>query len=156
MFDAAKVEKYNSTLSDRLKKNSGPWNNEPMRKEFKHLGFDCLIQRGPVGAWCGYVAVSKGHPWFEKHYDAVDAEVHGGLTFSEHCGGLICHPSDNDTVWWLGFDCSHSGDIAPLVGLDLPRFERYFERDIYRDEAYVTEEVKNLAKQAEAALASHS
>lgn len=81
------------------------------REEFRSPdGFACLIRRTNIGIWCGYVAVPPGHPWHGKHYDAVDADVHGGLTYAEPCSGEICHvpqPGESDDVWWLGFDCGH-------------------------------------------------
>lgn len=137
------------------------WLNEPNRLEFKHLGYDCLINRNPYGALCGYVAVPPGHPWHSKTYnDLGEADiwpnVHGGLTYSEKCQGPICHkpkPGEEDDVWWLGFDCAHFDDLIPeyfkepylSMDLDLLRGR------IYRDIEYVKKEVKKLAKQIKAA-----
>lgn len=134
------------------------WETEPNRKEFKHLGFDCLINRNSFGAWCGYVAVPKGHPWFEKSYGDLEdlglaPEVHGGLTYSNHCQGEICHQSETeDEVWWLGFDCAHAGDLMPaMVEMrqrpDWPKFPHYEEFETYRNQEYVTEETMKLAQQ---------
>ena len=38
--------------------------------------------------------------------------VHGGLTYSGRCKGVICHPSPEPT-FWFGFDCLHAWDLAP-------------------------------------------
>ena len=57
-------------------------------------------------------------------------------------GGHICHvveDGEDDNVWWLGFDCSHSGDMAP-------GWEHY--SGTYRDMAYVTAAVEHLAAKA--------
>lgn len=48
---------------DKSKWGKGPWQKEPDRMEWEHKGLPCLIVRGPVGAWCGYVAVPPSHPW---------------------------------------------------------------------------------------------
>lgn len=45
-------------------------------------------------------------------------DVHGGLTFSDHChkGGRICHtPRDgrSGNVWWFGYDTAHGHDLVP-------------------------------------------
>jgi len=65
----------------------GEWDNEPDKVQWKDeaTGLPCLIVRGPLGAWCGYVGVSEGHKFFGKDYDDVDADVHGGLTFAKGC-----------------------------------------------------------------------
>lgn len=56
----------------------------------------------------------------------------------------ICHipaPGEPDNVWWFGFDCAHSGDLAPaydsLNGYD----------SSYCDLEYVRREVTSLAAQ---------
>src|SRR5690606_29850193 len=107
---------------DRSEWPPGPWDNEPEDTvECRVAGFPCLLVRGPSGAWCGYVGVPPGHSLHGKSYgdDAVDAlNVHGGITYGGACqvGGHICHvpaPGEPDDVWWLGFDCNHSGDVSP-------------------------------------------
>lgn len=126
---------------------AGPWDGEPDRKEWRYKGLPCLIVRNRFGALCGYVGVSPGHPWHEKPYQDIDADVHGRLTYSDSCaeGGPICHvplPGEPDTVWWLGFDCAHYQDVSPgfrHVSLG---------GEVYRDIAYVTGEVQGLADQA--------
>ena len=59
-----------------------------------------MIRRG----WGnGYVGVPKGHPWFGVHYDEIDANVHGMLTFSEM-------DVFGAGYWWVGFDTCRPGD----------------------------------------------
>jgi hypothetical protein len=130
---------------------AGPWHNEPDRVDFEHAGFACLALRNHYGAWCGYVAVPPGHPMHGRPYDDVDAEVHGGLTYSHACDGAICHvprPGESDNVWWLGFDCSHAWDLVPaLDGLCHGRFPTLFDHATYRDLEYVQNEIRSLAEQ---------
>ncbi len=128
---------------DRTQWPDGPWMKEPDRVEFRALGFPCLMVRNPMGNWCGYVGVAPGHPWFEKGYDDVPANAHGGLTFSNHCHGNVCHvpqAGEPDHVWWLGFDCAHYMDLVP--GL------KFFSEGTYKDEQYVRAECEALALQA--------
>jgi hypothetical protein len=141
-----------------------PWENEPDRVEFNHVGFPCLALRGPVGAWCGYVAVPPGHPMHTKPYNAVDVAVHGGLTYAGVCQGPICHkpePGEPDDVWWLGFDCAHFGDLTPsMVKLrqKMPeifgQFDHLHTNEVYRDLEYVKNEIRQLAEQLAQASAS--
>lgn len=48
----------------------GPWNDEPDKKQWldKETGLPCLIVRNQMGALCGYVGVSKEHPFYGKSY----------------------------------------------------------------------------------------
>lgn len=139
-----------------------PWDDEPDRVEWKHEGFPCLIVRNESGALCGYVAVPPGHPWHGRDAfgdNAIDASVHGGLTYSGACDGKICHvpdPGDPDDVWWLGFDCAHYRDIVPAVvaigskiydGIEEPSWMR----PTYKTVSFVKNEVEGLAVQAKAA-----
>lgn len=103
----------------------GPWQDEPDKIQWldEATGLPCLANRNDrIGHWCGYVGVPPGHPLYEVsyHIHETDFEVHGCLTFSGHCDGHICHevePGEEDSIWWLGFDCGHAGDRSP-GGLD--------------------------------------
>lgn len=123
----------------------GVWDNEPDRKQWedKETGLPCLIVRNEMGNLCGYVGVPQGHPYFEKNYDDImrPIDVHGGLTYSNHCHGRICHiVSGEDKVWWLGFDCGHCDDLSPGLNFHLGGSS-------YRDMDYVTNECTELARQ---------
>ncbi len=136
----------------------GTWHRETDRAEFEANGFACLLQRGPLGAWCGYVAVPPEHPWHGKAYGEIEPspDVHGGLTYAHECAGTICHipkPGESDNVWWLGFDCAHLGDLIPGMLAITP--ERYrSEGEGYKTAAYVRHETAKLAEQANAATSS--
>lgn len=148
----------------------GPWDNECDKEQWpdEDTGYACLIKRNHFGALCGYVGVSRRHPWYGVDYDDISASVHGGLTYSSYCqedgpeGETICHvpsPGEPDRLWWVGFDCAHSSDITPGI----PPLDRYlpdmgrggliYQRS-YRTIAYVKEECASLARQA--AEASHT
>lgn len=133
----------------------GPWQTEPDRLEWKHQGFPCLMLRTEMGNWCGYVAVEKGHPYYEKNSGDLEVDVHGGLNYAAHCSGHICHvpaPGESDEVWWLGFDCAHCGDIVPSMVAHLRHLGAMWEPsrlfpESYKDVAYVRKEVNELADQ---------
>lgn len=143
----------------------GPWDAEPEdRVEFRHAGFPCLLVRGPAGAWCGYVGLPPGHPAHGADWDepaTADLSVHGGITYARPCqeGGPICHvpaPGEPDDLWWLGFDCNHTGDVAPRREADDIRL---FGRSMlgtptgwgtlheYRTRDYARRETETLAEQ---------
>lgn len=123
----------------------------------EHLGFEWVVVRNFSGYRCGYVRVPVGHPWHGKHYDDVDARVHGGLTFAEP--DLSCNKGGADDAHWLGFGCAHGGDAPD------PQFEvnenvnlaRMFLGDVgsrygvVRTQEYVEAECRSLCEQASAA-----
>lgn len=146
----------------------GEWDNEPDKIQWVDFisGLDCLIVRNRgVGALCGYVGVPDGHPWFGKSYSCCtlpvpcqelycdhsidhDIDVHGGLTFSGFCDEGndhgICHvpePGRPARVSWFGFDCSHCFDLSPEYT------ENPMPEEVYRNVAYVRQQVQKLALQ---------
>jgi|JI9StandDraft_1071089.scaffolds.fasta_scaffold07875_7 hypothetical protein len=144
----------------------GEWNDEPDRIQWvdEITGMDCLIKRSPVGALCGYVAVTPDHPAYGKDYDDVEVIVHGGLTYAAPCDedphSGICHVSEEgDHAWWLGFDCAHSGDLAPSTKSILEELDHTFPTlgqsavglggrvDEYRNIEYVRSQCVMLAVQ---------
>jgi hypothetical protein len=141
-------------LVDRSKWNPGPWDGEPDRWEGEHEGFPILAVRNNLGAWCGYAAMPPGHPWHSKNvFRDLDVDVHGGLTYGNQCQGTICHvpkSGEPDDVFWLGFDCNHSGDISPEMEATMGHgYHEHYAR--YRDLGYVQDECRRLAEQAKAA-----
>lgn len=70
----------------------------------------------------------------------VALDVHGGVTYSRD--GL--HGYKGNDLWWIGFDCNHSGDFAPR---DTERGFTWRIGGTYRDMAYVTEQTEGLARQ---------
>lgn len=142
------------------------WDDEPDKRQWtdQATGMPCMIVRAPSGHLCGYVGVTEGHPYFEKSpFDyQMRVSVHGGLNFSAFCDPHpeakergICHipgPGETDRVWWLGFDCGHGwdGDVSPGIAATLRKLGRagsIWMDGTYRNVAYVTEQVKGLAKQ---------
>lgn len=136
---------------------------EPDKAQWKDAttGLDCLANRHPTsGHWCGYVGVAPGHKFYGKGYDDVRLDgtddtyidVHGGLTFAGECEPSdapcrgVCHvpaPGEPDTLWWLGFDCAHSGDVSP--GYDHGMQREW--HSTYKSLAYVKSECAKLAAQ---------
>jgi hypothetical protein len=150
----------------------GPWDDEPDKEQFEDptTGFPCLVNRGPLGSLCGYVGIAEGHPWFEKDYDDVDAEAHGGLTYSGFCqegieSHTICHvpgPGEPEKVWWVGFDCGHYMDVSPRM-LAHPGYSSSIYLDsspgftvTYKPFGYVKQECAQLAHQALAAMSDNA
>ena len=155
----------------REQRGSGAWENEPDVVEWRKPGsaLPRMIVRNNNGALCGYVGLPPGHAlhgaagWGTGGDEANDPvryervnqlEAHGGITYANECAGHICHvprAGEPEHVWWLGFDCSHSGDMTPglrwIAGRDWG--ERHGEK--YRDVAYVIREVESLAAQLEEA-----
>jgi hypothetical protein len=155
-------ETIETPVIDKSTWGPGAWQDEPDRVDFVHAGFACMaLRRDTMGNWCGYVGVPREHPAYGKDYNDVDVEVHGGLTYANHCQAPICHvpePGMPDDVFWLGFDCAHAGDLSPAMearmrAYNIPTLQgREFGafREVYRDLPYVRAEIESLAEQLRA------
>lgn len=108
-------------------------------KEFEHCGFRCVITKNDrMGFLCGYVGLPPEHPFHGKDYDDCHSiDVHGGWTYG--ADGVSC--IDRDEKWYLGFDCAHAGDLIPSMENDT------IGHEVYRDEIFVTNELKSAAEQ---------
>jgi hypothetical protein len=145
----------------------GEWLDEPDIVEFEHLGFTCKVLRVCLedgrdlkhrfgGFLNGYVAIPSDHPFYQKAYEKIPINCHGGLTFGECTDRHL-----------IGFDCAHSFDYIPstehlkktipslikiekeLEGLkknsmfkDSPIFQK-----TYRNMEFVIAECKKIAEQ---------
>ena len=155
---------------------TGEWTNEPDDFEFEHVGLLCRGHRSRLGAWAGYVRVSPGHPLFGVDYDdeakclndARDSmmekplpdqpsmglllgvlsgnvkvspgailDVHGGITWANRASG---GSTATEGEWWFGFDCSHLYDLQPYI-------KREFHEGVYRNQAYVEAQCRQLAEE---------
>lgn len=105
----------------------GPWDVEPIFKQFEAFGLRCEVKRMPQGHLCGYVYLPPGHPLYGQ---TPDVSVHGGITYDQF--------DDNDEFWVLGFDCAHGGDLVPALR---------HRSGTYRTFAYVEAETISLASQ---------
>jgi len=75
-------------------------------KEWESNGFKCRALFVRQTHRCGYVGIPKDHIAYDKNYNDLLIEVHGGLTYGE---------VEDDGLCWFGFDCIHAGDKG--VGL---------------------------------------
>lgn len=128
-----------------------PWEHEPDHVMFmSEAGYICEIKRHDAHKHlCGYIYIPFGHPDYGKTYNELyesdenwDAapDVHGGWTFSNDGGD-----DDGGRYTKFGFDCGHAGDLSP--GLREITGEREDLGEVYRDIAFVTEQLENAAKQ---------
>lgn len=152
------MNKTQKTYIDKSQWGDGPWQDEPDRVEWTDsvTGYDCLITRSHViGHLCGYVGIKADHPYYGKSDDDIhneyDLDIHGDLTFSGYKN------IEDETTWFLGFDCAHLDDYAPWTEHRL-RLKRGKEPlgmkrqkwTTYRDINYVIKEVESLARQLKA------
>lgn len=61
-----------AVMRDKSAWGPGPWQDEPDEVRWRDdaTGYDCLLRRNSLGAWCGYVAVPEGHPLHGVGYSA--------------------------------------------------------------------------------------
>jgi hypothetical protein len=131
----------------------GEWNQELDFQFFYSNYMPCIIKRNKALLnWCGYVGIAPGspfygHPAYTLDYNDIhnlfDIDVHGGLTYSGPFT-LDLSRKELEDYWWIGFDCAHCFDLIP----GMSRFGKMLGD--YRNQDYVTNEVKSLAKQINA------
>ena len=148
--------KYKSIIDSNVKLQSfgyGEWVEEADEATFNYKEIDCRIHRNDFGSLCGYCKIPENHSWFEKSYDDIDVDIHGGLTFAQK----------EEDGYWIGFDCSHYGDISPvserirIKGNDLfpiPEHLKHQTKKLkklmyptYKNMAFCIEECKKMADQ---------
>ncbi len=75
----------------------------------KTIAFTLPSHLPGMGGWGnGYVAIPADNKLFGKHYDNINVNIHGGLTFSEDA--IIGQPEETKGMWIVGFDTLHLGD----------------------------------------------
>ena len=98
------------------------------------IAYNCKMRRNEtLLTWCGYVEVTIDNSLHEKHYDDLDLDVHGGITFSDYM----------DNNWSFGFDCAHYNDMIPFY---VKLLKNEFG-NTYRTKEYVISETESLAEQ---------
>jgi len=149
---------------DKSSWKDGEWKNEPDRVLWtdEASGYPCLIRRISCGVFCGYVGIPNDHLLHGKNYNDIDINCHGDLTYSEACDGNkefgICHiakESEEDDIWWFGFDCGHAHtDLLPIKmsGFDsflnnIVSFREEYKKPTYKNMGFVKDECKSLASQ---------
>lgn len=123
---------------------AGPWEAEPDHLEWAEGSIYCVIQRTPMGTFCGYVGIPHGHPLYGASYKDdrfAMLDVHGGLSFSSRELPGTDKPFSGH-LWWLGFHCANVYDYVPDSELN------YGTKDIraYKDRAFVVNEVNGVAR----------
>jgi hypothetical protein len=118
------------TYIDKSAWGPGPWDGEPDRVFWVHNGLVCMVLRGPMGSFCGYVGVPSGHSMHGLKDDETSQwpffdQPHGGLTWLGELPGdnvvFLCdlaaagHPLEYASYWYFGFDCAHAGDTSPML-----------------------------------------
>jgi hypothetical protein len=109
---------------------------ENILSQGEHMGFPFMVVHNSLGYRCGYICIPKGHPWFSKDYDDIDAFVHGGLTFARY---------DDEDSYWIGFDCAHYNDAPDPL---LPATYRLHSDGVVRTQEYVEAGCRSLCEQA--------
>lgn len=120
----------------------------------EHAGHQWVTTHNGLGFRCGYVRVPRGHRWHGLDMFSIDADVHGGITFSH--ADVRCDGPGDDDAWWVGFDCAHAGDAPdPTLPATSPMSAALglidFGGVTLRDQAFVEDQCRSLCEQAAAA-----
>ena len=117
---------------------------EPNYETFDYKGFKVVIKRMMFfgGQLNGYVRIPKGHKFYDKGYDDIPIECHGGLTFA---GDL-----EEDGDFYVGFDTAHHMDYIPFLQMSLGKdgvTSSVLTDGTYKDINYVRNECKSIVDQ---------
>lgn len=74
-------------------------------------GYPAIVKMLDIGHRCGYVAVNKSSKFYGKPWLDLAFDVHGGVTFTEDY--IPEYTTEKTDLWFIGFDCAHSGDLYP-------------------------------------------
>lgn len=110
-------------------------------------GLDACILLVNETHHCGYVALPEplvGKNFTDCNDDNIDIKVHGGVTYQ----GKPEWAKEREVI---GFDCAHAGDAmrcpTKYIGTFTEAIYEPCEGDIWRDEAYCTNECESMAQQ---------
>jgi len=92
-----------------------------------------------------YVKIPESHKYYQKHYDDVDIQVHGGLTYSRDY--LYINETQKLEGWFIGWDYAHCYDYAGY----------YNKKDgsLYNLKRWTTEEIREEVYKACEQLIEH-
>jgi hypothetical protein len=103
-----------------------------------------IFKHDTMGHLCGYLAVYKTHPWYDKD-ELYDVDVHGGITYTARVEDVDLPSKDIKDHYWVGFDCAHYNDFIPGSSMT------YISGEVFRNRDFVYNELVELAKQADKA-----
>lgn len=149
------MKDFHPKLVDALNKIQQESNFE----KFVYKDYICIVKR-MMGAYSffgnlnGYVVLLPDDKYNGKHYDEIDVNCHGGLTWSSNAEDLFPEYKDDD-YWIIGFDCAHYGDLQPFMILTemwmTPPFDNTIILDdpnlTYKDFEYVRNECRKIVDQ---------
>lgn len=78
---------------------------------WQYRGTWCIVGYNGFTSYVGYVLVELGHPWYERDMTSIDANVHGGVTFSGYRDWDDWQGDGAPSGWYVGFDCGHWNDL---------------------------------------------
>ena len=102
-----------------------------------HKGFDFFI--ASLGTHpCSYVKIPKKHKYYNKYYDKIEINCHGGLTFASD--DFMFNPIVVEDSWWIGWDYAHFRDFVGFMENDGNHEKKWTTEEIF-------EEIKEVIKQ---------
>lgn len=92
-----------------------------------------------------YVEIPSTHYCYQKQYDNIDINVHGGLTYSEKSLWIGKHGQIQES-WFIGWDYAHYGDYVGLHIFSDEHQKKWTTKEIQKDVFSVCEQLKEMEK----------
>ncbi len=132
---------------EKLRKyGEGEWIDEPDEVFFSHTNIACEIFRHSRGYLIGMCQLPDNHPWSSMPLKKAEICIHGHQ--------FIYKTFQNE---YVGFSCDMLDDMIPVFNTDKlaeqvidafnKKNDQSYERFIYRNLSFVTEQCKYLAEQ---------
>ena len=77
-----------------------------VEERFEYKCFPCVVVMQNMCFRTAYVGIPQGNPLYRKHYENINVDCHGGLTYARD--SLLDQPETD--LWWIGFDTAQWGD----------------------------------------------
>lgn len=131
-------------------------NSHGFLKDFEYKDYHCVIMRhSKYLTYCGYVGIEKNHKFYipkRMYTHLIDdkCDVHGGITYKQY-PNTFCYPFFRDDLFYVGFDCNHSGDICLRDLVEYPErrnhYKEVFHDYTFKTRTYVVAHIKSLVNQ---------
>ena len=102
----------------------------------------CIVSYGTHP--CCYVGVGSKHPFYDEHYDSIDLNCHGGITYAERSNDIGSKIMKNYYV--LGWDYAHIDDYMGYYNSEVSRGLSYSKWKKWTTEELL-EEIKKVVQQ---------
>lgn len=95
-----------------------------------------------------YIKIPEGHELYQKAFDEIDLDIHGGITYSRSY--LYLAEDKKIDGWFIGWDYGHCGDYANYYtedfGINLKKWTTQKIQDEVEEACYQIQKMEEIKK----------